>query len=905
MEIKVLSGIFAVMICLSSGLPGQSIGEAEYFFNTDPGVGNGLSLAVQRDGTAGAVEADVSVAGLNPGFHTLSIRYRDSEGVWGLTETRQFFVEEATAQKKKIVGAEYYFDNAHPDPGTAIPLPVDPTGQIDTTYAIELSGLAVGDHTVHFRLLDSGGGWSYTEARRFTLAVPRLDSITPNYGGNTGMATVNVLGAGFDENTEIKLTHDEHPTIEVPDTAVTSVYGSLLVLTLDLEGKAEGVYDVEVTLVDGTELSLPKAFSVEAGQDADPYVKIIGPNAIRRRQWYTYSVMYGNRGNTDATGVPMFLQLPSSTSPGKYELNYDMSWPSGGSNNDSGGTPSPPGSAPPEFGKLPPDYPFSYPQGTPGESRVVLGILPILGPGEVGTLTFNLYASVDNSNGNGVGECLPLSAWVSPAMFQKGLLNPDVFDCFAEVAALSFGSIPGFGCGYGAADLALRPVLRRRLTGQSGFEVSSFVQGAGFAILGCVPGGRVGGKLAQVAEAVAHAGTQQGVYKTFASCGRAFMPTSPKTDKCVELLVPFDPNDKIGLDGAGLRKYVYGDEPLPYLIRFENIESANAAAQVVRLVDTLDTAAFDVSTLELQHFTIGSRQINIPPGHKNYSTDVDLRPGTDLIVRFTAEMYESTGVMTWLFESLDPGTLQPTPDPVAGFLPPNVKSPQGEGSVFFTVQPRSDLTTDRTISNKAAIYFDANEPITTPTWTNTVDKSAPVSSVNALPATQEHQDFEVSWSGNDEGSGIRAYNIYMALNDGPYGIWLRNVEYTAAPFEGQVDSTYRFYSIAIDSSDIFEDAPPLADATTTVTTTTSTQLPVADEISIYPIPASNLLKVEVPDQLLNSQLNLLDGQGRTVYTVVADQRESILRVRDLPQGLYILKISTRNSTVSKKILIIR
>ena len=116
------------------------------------------------------------------------------------------------------------------------------------------------------------------------------------------------------------------------------------------------------------------------------------------------------------------------------------------------------------------------------------------------------------------------------------------------------------------------------------------------------------------------------------------------------------------------------------------------------------------------------------------------------------------------FLSLDPQTKRFTSNPLAGFLPPNVNPPEGDGSVVFTVMPKQDLPTGTSILNKATIVFDVNDPIETPEWFNLLDNNKPQSAVNALPSTQEHRNFEVSWAGTDEGAGIKDYQIHVIVN---------------------------------------------------------------------------------------------------------------------------------------------
>lgn len=281
------------------------------------------------------------------------------------------------------------------------------------------------------------------------------------------------------------------------------------------------------------------------------------------------------------------------------------------------------------------------------------------------------------------------------------------------------------------------------------------------------------------------------------------------------IIFSFDPNDKVGTQGAGPQGYVTGNDPINYAVFFENKEEATAPAQKVVITDQLDTSKLDLSTFSLGMFSFGDTVVAAPPGLSDYTTDVDLRPANELIVRINAELDETTGLVTVQFTSLDPATMQPTTDPFAGFLPPNEISPEGQGSFTYSITPKSNLATGDEIRNRARIIFDANAPIDTPEWLNTIDKSKPSSQVAPLAATQ-CGSFEVSWSGADAGAGVQSYSVYMSENGGPYTLWQLDTTDTHATFTGQPGKSYSFYSVAQDGADNTEDAPASADATTTI-----------------------------------------------------------------------------------------
>ena len=213
-----------------------------------------------------------------------------------------------------------------------------------------------------------------------------------------------------------------------------------------------------------------------------------------------------------------------------------------------------------------------------------------------------------------------------------------------------------------------------------------------------------------------------------------------------------------------------------------------------------------------------------PPGLSQWTTDVDLRPGKNLIVRVIAALDQTTGLATWRFFSLDPATMQPTDDPLAGFLPPNQTAPEGDGMVTFTVDTYANQPFGTQITNKARVVFDTNAPIDTPVWLNTIDDSLPSSNVSPLSAFQSSRRFQVSWSGTDTGAGIARYAIYVSENGGPYTVWLLNTLGTTAIYDGRPNSTYAFYSLAEDGAGNQEGVPATADASTATPSSPPVQL---------------------------------------------------------------------------------
>ncbi|MFY8036639.1 MAG: hypothetical protein ACOVMQ_05700, partial [Cyclobacteriaceae bacterium] len=145
-----------------------NITQAEYFFDADPGNGNGTSISVPSGATS-SFTATIPVTGLTPGFHFLTIRAKRADGKWGIFESRGFYISPIIATTGDIVAAEYFIDS---DPGEdkGKPVAVNPTGStINQIFPIATSGISSGTHTLGFRVKDANGIWSSAQTQTFTI----------------------------------------------------------------------------------------------------------------------------------------------------------------------------------------------------------------------------------------------------------------------------------------------------------------------------------------------------------------------------------------------------------------------------------------------------------------------------------------------------------------------------------------------------------------------------------------------------------------------------------------------------------------------------------------------------------------------------------------------------------------
>lgn len=134
----------------------------------------------------------------------------------------------------------------------------------------------------------------------------------------------------------------------------------------------------------------------------------------------------------------------------------------------------------------------------------------------------------------------------------------------------------------------------------------------------------------------------------------------------------FDPNDKTCLEGTSIALTKVGDY-VHYLIRFENTGTANAQNIVVK--DIIDTNKYDINSL------------------------IAMNASHSFVTKIT-----NSNTVEFIFENIQ--------------LPFN--NATNDGYISFKIKTKTTLGIGDSFSNSANIYFDYNAPITTNTYTTTV-----------------------------------------------------------------------------------------------------------------------------------------------------------------------------------------
>lgn len=165
---------FWLCVCSCISARAQNIVSCEYFFDTDPGVGNGTDIEFAPSNEV-VLNTDISIDSLTPGLHSFFLRWEDDEGRWSLADRRLFMVYgiENTVQRQ-IVAAECFFDQ---DPGIGNGTEVGITQRDLVTIAgdLELSELISGLHSFYLRLMDESRNWSLADCRLFLINEAEAD----------------------------------------------------------------------------------------------------------------------------------------------------------------------------------------------------------------------------------------------------------------------------------------------------------------------------------------------------------------------------------------------------------------------------------------------------------------------------------------------------------------------------------------------------------------------------------------------------------------------------------------------------------------------------------------------------------------------------------------------------------
>lgn len=243
--------------------------ELEYFIDTDPGFGNGISMPLDPGETV-AVDFVLDLDAVPVGFHNLNYRVQDEGGIWSLTHSLPFFkaAETTIAEDLAITTVEYFLDD---DPG------IGNAAQIETNHEhnlieqifLDLQDLPDGFYNLFTRVKDENGSWSMTHMQPVYFMAPIL-SPADLYVTHVEYFIDEDPGFGNGTVVQVNGVHDFIGVVELDLPDIETGFHMLHVRTKDAQGRWSATHSSPVYMEQTADtqnlVALDYSFSGEEGE---------------------------------------------------------------------------------------------------------------------------------------------------------------------------------------------------------------------------------------------------------------------------------------------------------------------------------------------------------------------------------------------------------------------------------------------------------------------------------------------------------------------------------------------------------------------------------------------------------------------------------------------------------------
>jgi len=726
-----------------------------------------------------------------------------------------------------------------------------------------------------------------SEEELYLLYNPEKNSIS-SYSthkvGNYGKSSIVFEGNGFNERTTIKLAKAGQDTI-VSDTLNINLHKCQALF--DFNKKANGKWDILVYFGDFL-VKIKEGLEIEDYQTPKVTIQLIGPGSVRPGRYTYYTIHYKNEGNVNVYQTPVFIRLISQSNVPVItdwiyrELPFDPV-SNGPAESDYSST-----STDPITGKV---------------TKFYAPTIPLIPPGGEGSLIFGVNMTRPTEINANVGAPMYYSD-------QNGEIVPNqaFYDCMANLFEMGktklidkgidmFG-VPGVACLKSAGETI---VENDELISQNNLDlpvVGNVIANVAFAAGDCgfdiVPELKPFAPLWELYKL----NFDDDLKGTISSCSDALLQGI-----LARIVTSIDPNDKIGYRSPSGSNFFSKQQNFTYLINFENKSTATAPAQEVFITDTLDLNSFDISSFKAGYLRIGSKIVQAPVNAKENKWEVDMRPTLNLITTVELTLDTIKGIARWYFSCYDPKTNDFPADALVGFLPPNDSIGSGEGSVSFTIDLKETIKDESLVKNRAAIVFDNNDPILTPTWSNRKDLIAPASNMFD-PEIVSNNMAALSWEGKDNqnGSGVYCYNLFMKKGNDEFTPLLTRTSKTYVDFAFEKEVKYSFYVTAVDSAENAEVKTNVPEVTLfeKENGVESFSLLSDETLKIIPNPNNGNFIVQTSFEG-ESQLTITSLTGQRIYGPVDFIGKIQAQLTGVPKGIYLCNVQNSQGVQTRKI----
>jgi hypothetical protein len=164
--------LLSLLLLTCTSLYAQTITQAEYFVDTDPGFGNGTAISV-TPGSDVQLNFNVVTTSLPEGVHVLHVRALDSNGRWGIFQMVAFLVGRSGVALPNLVAVEYFFTGSG---GFVSPVRTFtgfvPGTDITANFNANTQGLQPDSlYTLNIYSRDANGGLGVVHRQSFLVSV--------------------------------------------------------------------------------------------------------------------------------------------------------------------------------------------------------------------------------------------------------------------------------------------------------------------------------------------------------------------------------------------------------------------------------------------------------------------------------------------------------------------------------------------------------------------------------------------------------------------------------------------------------------------------------------------------------------------------------------------------------------
>ena len=267
---------FSVVPAVDSSLiePKGDLIYAEYFFDEDPGVGNGMALGFVTTADLNAPFQIPVNSSIGTGFHQLSIRVKDSNGRWSISQERTIFIDVPPPAggpnfRLPMIAAEYFFGETDPGIGLAQALSIPTADSIFVLRDLPVDSLPIGQNRINIRTMDVMGNWSQTRSSMFTVGETACTTAQPDFEPISASAAVPVqlqsTSTGTNASTSYSWDIGADGSIDYTGSTASHTFAN------------PGIYDVRLILNAGDSCQVAVVKHIVVGPMAQPIISANGP----------------------------------------------------------------------------------------------------------------------------------------------------------------------------------------------------------------------------------------------------------------------------------------------------------------------------------------------------------------------------------------------------------------------------------------------------------------------------------------------------------------------------------------------------------------------------------------------------------------------------------------------------